>query len=121
MNRGPLWFILIASVLGGVIPLIFRFTSRVLSGVSAIPPGLWTAYDYLQLMLWPMPLLLAPSDEPGAPDLGAWGPFTVAALANVALYGSLGGLIWLGIFRSRWVLVPVAAIVGGVWYWVWRT
>ena len=91
MNRGPLWFILIASVFGGVIPLIFRFTSGVLSGAIPMPPGLWSAYDYLQLMLWPMPLLLVPSNEPGAPDFDAWGPFTVAAFANVARMVALEG------------------------------
>ena len=121
MKRGALWYIVIASILGGAIPLIFRFTSRVLGGAASIPPAFWSAYDYFQLMLWPIPLLLVPSDAPGAPDLEAWGPFTVTALANVALYGGLGGLIWFGLNRSRWVLVPVAAIVGGIWYWVWRT
>jgi hypothetical protein len=82
MNRGALWFISVASVLGGAIPLVFRFASRVLGGAASIPPALWSAYDYLQLMLWPMPLLLVPSDAPGAPDLDAWGPFYCGSIGE---------------------------------------
>ena len=121
MNRGALWFILVGSALGVAIPLIFRFASLALGSAASVPPGVWSAFDYLQLILWPTPLLLVPSDAPGAPDLDAWGPFTVAALANVALYSGLGGLVWLGVYRSRWVFAAVAVIVGGTWYWVWRT
>ena len=121
MNRGPLWFILAGLGLGIAIPVLFRFVSLVLGGAAFVPAGVWSAFDYLQLMLWPAPLLLIPSDAPGAPDLDAWGPFTVAALANAALYGGLAGLVWLGIHRSRWVFSAVVAIVGGTWYWVWKT
>jgi hypothetical protein len=72
-------------------------------------------------MLWPAPLLLVPLEEPGAPDLSAWGSVAIAALANVTVYATLAGLIWMGLAKSRWILALPALAVAGIWYIVLRT
>jgi len=71
-------------------------------------------------MLWPTPLLLVPIEEPGAPDLSAWGSVAIAALANVTVYATLAGLVWLGLAKSRWILAVPVALVAATWYVVWR-
>jgi hypothetical protein len=59
-------------------------------------------------------------EEPGAPDLSAWGSFAIAALANVTVYAALTGLVWLGLAKSRWILAIPALVAAAVWYTVWR-
>lgn len=117
---GALRFILAGAGLGLAIPLVLRLVSAALDFSPNAPVGVLTALDYLQLMLWPAPLLLVPMEEPGAPDLSAWGSFAIAALANITVYATLAGLVWLGLAKARWILaIPVLA-VAGVWYIVWR-
>jgi hypothetical protein len=117
---GALRFILAGAGLGLAIPLVLRLVSAALDFSPNAPVGVLTAFDYLQLMLWPTPLLLVPVEEPGAPDLSSWGSFAIAALANVTFYATLAGLVWTGLARSRWILVVPALVVAGVWYAVWR-
>ena len=123
MNREPvgaLRFILVGAALGLAVPLVLRLASAGLDVSPDAPIGVLTAFDYLQLMLWPTPLLLVPVEEPGAPDLSSWGSFAIAALANVTVYATLAGLVWLGLAKQRWILAIPALIVAGAWYVVWR-
>ena len=117
---GALRFILAGAGLGLAVPLVLRLVSAALDFSPNAPVGMLTAFDYVQLMLWPTPLLLVPVEEPGAPDLSAWGSFAIAALANVTVYATLAGLAWLGLAKSRWILAVPVLIVAGVWYVVWR-
>lgn len=121
MARSPLAFITVGAGVGLAIPLIFRLLYVLQSAEDSISAVAWTVLDYIQLMLWPTPLLLVPTDEPGAADLFAWGPFTVTALANVTLYGVISALLWAGVARSRPLLIVPAALIGAIWYAVWRT
>jgi len=117
---GALRFILAGAGIGLAIPLVLRLVLAALDFSPNAPVGVLTAFDYVQLMLWPTPLLLVPMEEPGAPDLSAWGSFAIAVLANVTVYATLAGLVWLGLAKSRWILaVPVLA-VACAWYVVWR-
>jgi hypothetical protein len=117
---GALRFILAGAGIGLAIPLVLRLVLAALDFSPNAPVGVLTAFDYLQLMIWPTPLLLVPVEEPGAPDLSSWGSFAIAALANVTVYATLAGLVWLGLAKSRWILaVPVLA-VACAWYVVWR-
>jgi hypothetical protein len=118
---GALRFILAGAGLGLAIPLVFRLVLAALDRLPEAPVGVLTAFDYVQLMLWPTPLLLVPVEEPGAPDLSSWGSFAIAALANVTLYATLAGLVWLGLAKSRWMLAIPVLVVAGIWYVVWRT
>ncbi|HTQ73431.1 MAG TPA: hypothetical protein VMI74_04020 [Burkholderiales bacterium] len=123
MNKEPagaLRFILAGAGLGLAVPLVLRLVSAALDISPNAPVGVLTAFDYLQLMLWPTPLLLVPIEEPGAPDLSSWGSFAIAALANITVYALLAGLVWLGLARWRWVLAVPALLVAGAWYIVWR-
>jgi hypothetical protein len=117
---GALRFILAGAGLGLAIPLLFRIASAGLDRIPQAPVGMLTAFDYVQLMLWPTPLLLVPVEEPGAPDLSAWGSFAIAALANVTVYAALAGLVWLGLAKSRWILLVPVLAVAAVWFTVWR-
>src|SRR6266404_1973830 len=95
--------------------------AKALDDMQAVPSSVLSAFDYVQLMFWPTPMIMLPADEPGSPDLNSFGPFTVATLGNAALYALLAGLTWLGVRRSRWFLVLPAAVVAGLWYLVWST
>jgi len=117
---GALRFILAGAGLGLAIPLVLRLVSAALDFSPNAPVGVLTAFDYVQLMLWPTPLLLVPVEEPGAPDLSSWGSFAIAALANITLYATLAGFVWMGLAKSRWILAVPVLVVAGIWYVVWR-
>ena len=119
-ESGAMRFILAGAGLGLAVPVVFRLLFAALDRLPYAPVGVLTAFDYVQLMLWPTPLLLVPVEEPGAPDLSSWGSFAIAALANVTVYATLAGLVWLGLAKSRWILAVPALIVAAVWYVVWR-
>jgi len=121
MRRGALHYILVGAALGLGVPLVFRVASIALEPYAGMPESVWTAFDYVQLMLWPTPLLLVPVEEPGAPDLSSWGAFAVATLANITVYAALAGLIWTGLTKSRLILAFPVLIVAAIWYAVWRT
>jgi len=120
-SRSLLTFIGVGAVLGLALPCLFRLIAVGLGGIAAIPSTAWSIFDLAQLLLWPTPLLMVPTEEPGAPDLSAWGTFTVATLANVALYAVLATLSWLGLSRSKVFLVLPLLIIGSIWYVVWKT
>jgi hypothetical protein len=121
MRRGALHYLLVGAALGLVVPLVFRLTSIALEPYGGMPTALWTVFDYVQLMLWPTPLLLVPVEEPGAPDLSSWGAFAIATLANVTVYALLAGLVWMGLTKSRLILAFPQLMVAAIWYAVWRT
>jgi hypothetical protein len=121
MRRGALHYILVGSALGLGVPLVFRLVSTALESYTGVPDTMWTVFDYVQLMLWPTPLLLVPVEEPGAPDLSSWGSFAVATLANITVYAALAGLIWTGLARYRLILAVPVLMVAGIWYVIWRT
>ena len=120
MRRGPLHYVLTGAALGLGVPLAFRLIATALEPYERIPDAAWIVFDYVQLMLWPTLLLLVPVEEPGAPDLSSWGSIALAALANVSVYATLAGLVWVGIAKSRWFLLVPLLIVVGVWVQVWR-
>jgi len=123
MNKEPagaLRFILVGAAIGLAVPLVLRLVSAGLDVSPDAPVGVLTAFDYAQLMIWPTPLLLVPIEEPGVPDLSSWGSFAIAALANVTVYATLAGLVWLGLARWRWVLAVPTLLVVGAWFIVWR-
>src|SRR5213593_2997991 len=104
MRRGALHYLLVGAALGFAVPLVFRLASIALEPYAGMPAAVWTVFDYVQLMLWPTPLLLVPIEEPGAPDLSSWGAFAVATLANITVYAVLAGLMWMGLTKSRLML-----------------
>src|SRR5207302_11221498 len=93
--------------------------AKALDNMAGVPNSVLSAFDYVQLMSWPTPMIMLPAEEPGSSDLNSFGRFTVATLGNAALYAVLAGLTWLGVKRSRWLLVLPAAVVAGIWYVVW--
>ncbi len=121
MRRAALHYVLVGAALGLGVPLVFRLASTALESYTEVPDAMWTVFDYVQLMLWPTPLLMVPVEEPGAPDLSSWGSFAVATLANITVYAGLAGLIWMGLAKSRLILAFPLLIVAGIWYEVWRT
>ena len=121
MRRGALHYVSVGAGLGLVIPMVFGLASAALESLAEVPDAAWTAFDYVQLMLWPTPLLLVPVEEPGAPDLSSWGIFAIATLANITVYAGLASLVWVGVAKARPLLVLPLLIVAGIWYLVWRT
>ena len=121
MRRGALHYILVGAALGLGVPLAFRLVSTALETYDGIPDAVWIVFDYLQLMLWPTPLLMVPIEEPGAPDLSSWGSFVIATLANITVYAALAGLVWTGLAKSRLILAIPLLIVVSIWVEVWRT
>jgi hypothetical protein len=106
-------FVATASALGAVIALVWWLAYYVIGGASPdfrsylfSVPGL----DTLLLLLWPTSILLL-----GDPTDSNLGLLLVAATGNVLLYGILGLLLWLGIYRSRAVLFAPILLIAGIW------
>ena len=121
MIRSLLRWLIAGAALGLAVPVVLQLLARTLDNLEAVPSSVLSAFDYVQLMLWPTPMIMLPADEPGSPDLNSFGPFTLATLGNAVLYAVLAGLTWPGVKRSRWILVLPAAVVAGLWYLVWST
>jgi hypothetical protein len=119
--RGLLRWLIVGAALGLAVPVVLQLLAKTLDNMEAVPSSALSAFDYVQLMLWPTPMIMLPADEPGSPDLNSFGPFTLATLGNAAVYAVLAGLTWLGVKRSRWFLVLPVAVVAGLWYVVWST
>src|SRR5260370_7198556 len=100
MRRGLLHYVLVGAALGLGVPFVFRLASTALESYTGVPDVLWTIFDYVQLMLWPTPLLLVPVEEPGAPDLSSWGSFAVATLATITVYSVFSALFFLALSNS---------------------
>src|SRR5207302_9664463 len=104
---------------GLAVPVALQLLAKALDNMAAVPNSVLSAFDYVQLMFWPTPMIMLPADEPGSPDLNSFGPFTIATLGNAALYAVLAGLTSLGAKRSRSLLVLAAAVVAGIWFVLW--
>src|SRR2546428_13878475 len=104
MRRGALHYVLVGAALGLGVPLVFRLASTALESYTEVPDAIWTIFDYVQLMLWPTPLLMLPVEEPGARDLSSWGSFAAATLPTIAAYAGSAGLIgmWLARLPLIW-------------------
>ena len=114
-------FIAIGAALGGAIPLLFRLLYSTIDDGSSISSSAWEVMDYIQLMLWPTPMLLAAAEEPGAADLHSWGVVAVTTLANMTLYGVTAALICAGIYRAKVILVAPVLLVAGIWWAAWQS
>ncbi len=121
MIRSLLRWLIAGAAIGLAVPVVLQLLAKALDNMAAVPNSVLSAFDYVQLMFWPTPMIMLPADEPGSPDLNSFGPFTLATLGNAALYAVLACLTRLGIKRSRWFLVLPAAVVAGIWYVVWST
>jgi hypothetical protein len=68
-------------------------------------------FDRVLLAAWPSWIFFAADPEERSVAI------PVASIAvNAALYGTLGWLVWLGLYRRREALVIAAAAVGAGWY-----
>ena len=114
-------FIAVGIVLGGAIPLLFRLLYSTIDDGSSIPSSAWGVLDYIQLMLWPTPMLLVAAEQPGAADLYSWGVVVVTTLANMTLYGVTAALICAGIYRAKVILVAPVLLVAAIWWAAWQT
>jgi hypothetical protein len=106
------------AALGGLAVLGLRLgVGSMAFGPNAPPaaPSSWQAFDLLALIC-PMPLLLWPQ---GGFDLFHWGHVVLAALANALLYALLAAMIWLGLSRSKRLLLAPAMLLLALWYAVW--
>jgi hypothetical protein len=69
----------------------------------------------VQLILWPSSVMMMPATDPNNPQL-YWTAFTLSVAANVLLYVVLGILVWLGVTRNRWYLLPAIAGLAVLWW-----
>ena len=106
-------FVAAASALGAMIAVVWWLAYYVVGGASPDfrsylfnVPGL----DTLLLLLWPTSILLL-----GDPTDSNLGLLLLAAIGNVLLYGILGLLLWLGIYRSRAILLAPVLLIAGIW------
>ena len=121
MIRSLLRWLIAGAAIGLAVPVALQLLAKALDNMAAVPNSVLSAFDYVQLMFWPTPMIMLPADEPGSPDLNSFGPFTLATLGNAGLYAVLAGLTYLGVKRSRWLLALPVAVVAGIWYAVWST
>jgi hypothetical protein len=114
-------FIAVGVGLGAAIPLLFRLLYSTIDDGSSIPSSAWGVLDYVQLMLWPTPMLLVPAEEPSAANLYFSGVFAVTTLANMTLYGVIAALVCAGIYRAKVILVAPALLIAAIWWAAWQT
>jgi hypothetical protein len=105
--RKPAYFIGAFALLGLVLlPAVFYVLSETVSDYEPVP---------VQLLLWPSSIIFM-----GVPDAEPWDSdwvltLAVSASVNGLLYSAIGMLLWIGLFKWRWVLIP---LVGGLaWGW----
>jgi len=48
-------------------PVVLQLLAKTLDNMEAVPSSVLLAFDYVQLMLWPTPMIMLPADEPGSP------------------------------------------------------
>lgn len=73
------------------------------------------------LCLWPSAIFLLASQSP-TPLAGVQSPdfsLLVALAANLALYLTLGALLWAGLNRHRAWLAPPVVVVALLWWRMW--
>jgi len=85
---------------------VYRIYPAGINWVTSVPRA-----DGLLLMLWPSSILLL-----GDPNDTSMVIPIVSVALNVVLYGILGGLLWLGLKRSKVVLAATVAAVSLGWY-----
>ena len=116
---GPLRYITIAFALGLVIAAVLLFANRI---QSLNPFHIRDTYvgrlaNDGQLFLWPTAIFLLVDAE----DQNIYVEI-ISILANGLFYGITGLLLWLGLFRSRFLLaVPVLFLTfveGLLFYWL---
>ena len=86
MIRSLLRWLIAGAAIGLAVPVVLQLLAKALDNMAAVPNSVLSAFDYVQLMFWPTPMIMLPADEPGSPDLNSFGPFTLATLGNAALY-----------------------------------
>lgn len=69
--------------------------------------------DRLLLCVWPSSILLMA--DPTDSNLAL---LLFASACNVVLYGLMGRLLWAGLYRRRWLLVPFVVLTAGLWLFV---
>jgi hypothetical protein len=104
-----------AALLGLFTPILF-FSAQLLIENLGMSSQAWTE-ELLnaQLMAWPSSIVMmatAGVDPLGGPALAV---FAISTLVNVVLYGIVGWLIWIGLFRSRAVLLLTLVCVAALW------
>ena len=106
-------FVSVASALGTGIAGVWWLAYYVIGGASpgfrsnlSSAPGL----DALLLLFWPTSILLL-----GDPTDSNVGLLLLAAIGNALLYGILGLLLWIGIYRSRAILLAPVLLIAGIW------
>lgn len=101
-------------LVGVAIPVLwFAFDSMMLRGHPRLSNYLLNTlhFDRVLLAIWPSSVLLMADPEGKSLLLPI-----LSLLANVALYGVVGLLVWLGLRRHRAFLAVVAAGIGLGWY-----
>ena len=101
------------SFVGAVLPFLFTAAWSILDRYSAINAWLGGKLELLQLLVWPSSIfMMATAATPGVD----WTMLMLAVVVNVVLYAAIGGVVWWGIYRQRWVLFPLGALVLLGWY-----
>jgi hypothetical protein len=99
---------------GFLIPIVFWFLSTWTDYSRSIKLSHQVYIERIMLMLWPTSIINLAG---AADDIFAQQLFLISAASNVLIYGLFGLLMWFGIRRHRWVLVPL--FIGLILLW-WR-
>lgn len=103
-------FILKFLLTGLFIPVLFLVVLSLIQLLRPYPIGLIIKIQDVMIVLWPASILLMAESN-------LWA--VVSILMNIILYGILGILIWLGIYRKkRLFLIPLASLIVLIIYWL---
>lgn len=103
---------LLSAALGALAPVLWYLVYRML-GPTQIDWIYAMPLDKVLIVVWPTSIFLI-----GDPTNQNYALQAFSAFSNVVFYTIVGSLVWLGLRRSRWILLLPVAIVAGTWWWV---
>lgn len=96
---------LIPFVLSGIWMLLEKHAQLYLSVGGALAS--------VQLVIWPSSIMMLGTAGQSSINLPI---LLLSSVVNAAFYALIWTLIWYGIYRHRWVLLPLAAFMIAGWY-----
>lgn len=100
--------LLIAVAFSAISPIVENYLM-----VYALPIGM--ILFRAQLVLWPSSLMGLAVSQYEHVDVTVLTILGISIVANAVLYSIVGGLIWLGIHKARWILYVTVGLIAVGW------
>lgn len=101
------------TLLGFVIPLVFRLIWWSFDYFKISNLGIHGIVEKLMLMLWPTSLMTLPTSDVSGFEAKL---LLISLVANMVVYFVLGGIIWLGLRKHIGFLVLAGLMMSIIWW-----